>query len=1004
MKKVKVLIAHAKNEDNLAELLAEPIRQAGYEVSHEGTLLVGDSVVKEATKLLNQGAPLVIAGTEKAMGSRWTRKLVEAARVIPGTRIFGVQIEEDADIEAIILDEAIACYWRNPDKAIQDLIASLVSYYPPHSDPQKNLRVHDLESRYRELALKACDIIDLANLPEDDRHLASRELELRRLYVALRLRLEIQAGDNVSDATLIALERRRDNAWSDIISDDDDGSRVNLGERLQEAKRLVVLGDPGAGKSTLLRWLATAYLLRLKNTTEWKNLPDVATLPDIDWLPILIRCRDLPQDTDSLDSMLQHSLRKSELAEEQCHDLRELLRGKLHQGTALLLIDGLDEITDSSTRTRFSQQLEQIHRAFPDAPIVVTSRIVGYREMGYRIRAGFEHLTVADLSRKDKDDFARRWCTLTEPGDRKEVAAEELIHDIHSLDRIERLTGNPMLLTTMALIKRKIGRLPQRRVDLYEKAVEVLLNWRSAVDAPLDPREALPQLEYLAHAMCADGIQQLREDQIFELLRRVRIEYPNIHTLSQHTPEEFLGLLERRTGLLIQSGLTRHNGRSVPVYEFRHLTFQEYLAGIALVQGHYRERNKDQTLAEAIAPLAGQIGKNQYVSFEKEDYTVVENWREPLRLCLAACNDDDVDDALRAILNPLPSETDTSRPRAVLAGLCLSDEPNVSEEVAREVLKTLAHHTDFNYHETSLDLAASELGNSRWYELFCEYLLDEFLSQEADQRTGAGGLYGSLRASRIPQSEQDLYNWLTTSASKLSPLNEREATNIALAIMQLAWEGGDYQIVNITDQLIKCVLGTGFLRHAAVWALAWMNDKKHGENAWHPNQQQLTTLLLAAEDPDCDCESIFWLSWIFAEECPIEAIDSLSMHLPNSPARTANVIAEALGKIGSEKAIKELTKYLTDENWTLRRAAWEGLAQSCTDKTDMKLMSKKYMGFDAWLDPLAPISTKHIKRAAKKLDISEDEVRQRYAILFERFGITFRETDVEENNEETEIF
>ena len=74
-----------------------------------------------------------------------------------------------------------------------------------------------------------------------------------------------------------------------------------------------------------------------------------------------------------------------------------------------------------------------------------------------------------------------------------------------------------MLLTTMALIKRKIGRLPERRVVYYEKTVEVLLNWRSAVDTPLDSREALPQLEYLAHSMCADGLQQLHEDQVLVL-------------------------------------------------------------------------------------------------------------------------------------------------------------------------------------------------------------------------------------------------------------------------------------------------------------------------------------------------------------------------------------------------------------------------------------------------------------------------------------------------------
>ncbi|HYN77568.1 MAG TPA: NACHT domain-containing protein, partial [Lamprocystis sp. (in: g-proteobacteria)] len=509
---VKVLIAHAKGEERLAEQLAGPIRAAGYEVSHEGTLLVGESVVREATRLLGDGAPLVFCGTTSAMGSRWTRKLAEAARANPGTRIFAVQMDPDADIEAISLDEIVACHWKNPTQAADQLVAALRKYYPPQGDAQQALRANDLESRYRALALKACDIIDLANLPEDDRHLASRELELRRLYVALRMRLEVQAGDEVDDKTLEAMERRRATGWGGgSRGDAEKDSRFSLGERLGAVRRLLVLGDPGAGKSTLLRWLATACLLRLQAVPDWRDLPDIASLPDTDWLPILIRCRDLTAEADTLDAMLRHALRKAEVPEAQCEPMRELLRARLESGEALLLVDGLDEITDPGARARLAGQLVTIHRSIPQAPMVVTSRIVGYREMGYRIRAGFEHLTVADLSQEDKDDFARRWCTLTERAERREEAAADLIHDIHSSDRIERLTGNPMLLTTMALIKRKIGRLPQRRVDLYEKAVEVLLNWRSAVDTALDPREALPQLEYLAHAMCADGIQQLRE-------------------------------------------------------------------------------------------------------------------------------------------------------------------------------------------------------------------------------------------------------------------------------------------------------------------------------------------------------------------------------------------------------------------------------------------------------------------------------------------------------------
>jgi len=52
---VKVLIAHAKGEESEAEKLAGPIRSEGYEVAHEGTVMVGESVIAEVSKLAGRG-------------------------------------------------------------------------------------------------------------------------------------------------------------------------------------------------------------------------------------------------------------------------------------------------------------------------------------------------------------------------------------------------------------------------------------------------------------------------------------------------------------------------------------------------------------------------------------------------------------------------------------------------------------------------------------------------------------------------------------------------------------------------------------------------------------------------------------------------------------------------------------------------------------------------------------------------------------------------------------
>nr|VFK61205.1 MAG: HEAT repeat-containing protein [Candidatus Kentron sp. UNK]VFK69810.1 MAG: HEAT repeat-containing protein [Candidatus Kentron sp. UNK] len=910
-----------------------------------------------------------------------------------------------------------------------------------------------LEALYRKLALDACDIIDLANLPEDDRHIATRNLELRRLYVALRLRREIRAWEEPDDKTLAALEGRRAPRWGEAgWRNDEEKDRVSLGERLGEAGRLVVLGDPGAGKSTLLRWLATAYLLRLEDDPDFKDLPDIASLPkpkqatpgsaafqaaslkNADkmsalpaggWLPILVRCRDLPLEVDTLEAMLLHTLKKSQLPEAECAPLGELLRARLESGAALLLVDALDEITEPAARARFSEQLVKIHLAYPAAPMVVTSRIVGYREMGYRIRSGFEHLTVADLSKDDKDAFARRWCNLTEVGDRREAACAELIRDIHSADRIERLTGNPMLLTTMALIKRKIGRLPQRRVDLYEKAVEVLLNWRSQLDEPLDPREALPQLEYLAHALCADGIQQIREDEILERLREMRAAYPNIYSLQQHSPEAFLHLLEARTGLLIQSGHVRHDGRSMPVYEFRHLTFQEYLAGLALVQGHYRGWDTGRTLAEIVAPLAGQVGEGR----EFGDTAVVENWREALRLCVAACNDSEVEEVLAAILRPLPGETGTERARAVLAVLCLADEPNVSEQLAGEVLRQLAaqvgERDGWGNARTSLDAAAMEVARSRWKEILGDCLLDEFQQREGVTRGRSGGLYAMVREIQVPSEEDEFAHWLTEETLRLAHCDEREAIGIALTVLRLAYLGRDCRVPALTDGLIQRLAGGAALAHGAAGALYWMNDgyqAKSRKNRWGFIPAQQKQLIAATARPDCDSEALRYLSVIFRNERMTGAVEALLAQLANNhPARTRRAMVLALGKIGDPKAIDALVARLedTEENTdvrqvaaialgnigkepaldalrtalrdtveAVRRAALGGLAQGCEEEIDRRLLSENLYGFGPWLDPARPIDATRMEEAARRLDKTPEEIRRHYEALAARFGLT----------------
>ncbi|MDZ8261100.1 NB-ARC domain-containing protein [Nostoc sp. ChiQUE01b] len=129
----QVYIAHHQEEEDLAEKLAKHIREAGYEVVHRGTVMVGESFTEEVSKILSAGGAVVLCGTSRALGTRWASQIVNAARQQTygkQTRVFCIQMEQEADVERLSFDECIALYWQNPAKAIEDLIAALKKHYP----------------------------------------------------------------------------------------------------------------------------------------------------------------------------------------------------------------------------------------------------------------------------------------------------------------------------------------------------------------------------------------------------------------------------------------------------------------------------------------------------------------------------------------------------------------------------------------------------------------------------------------------------------------------------------------------------------------------------------------------------------------------------------------------------------------------------------------------------------------------------------------------------------
>ncbi|MFE5558793.1 tetratricopeptide repeat protein [Streptomyces sp. NPDC056544] len=126
----EVYIVTAKDEAHLAEHVAQPLRTAGYRVSHSGTVPVGGSIVETAIQALDRNTPVVLCATQRAVGSAWTHQLVNAARARASSCVFVVQMEADAYVGQLAVNTVVARYCDDPAKALADLEAALQRHFP----------------------------------------------------------------------------------------------------------------------------------------------------------------------------------------------------------------------------------------------------------------------------------------------------------------------------------------------------------------------------------------------------------------------------------------------------------------------------------------------------------------------------------------------------------------------------------------------------------------------------------------------------------------------------------------------------------------------------------------------------------------------------------------------------------------------------------------------------------------------------------------------------------
>jgi hypothetical protein len=384
------------------------------------------------------------------------------------------------------------------------------------------------------------------------------------------------------------------------------------------------------------------------------------------------------QARESFDGLLE-ALAQREPVRPFSNVFRAIVDKQLISGKILLLVDGLDEISDPGDRAAFVCTLRTALMAYPGTSLVVTSREAGFRHVAAHLSSICTQATISALNPDDIKRLTVAWHREV-AGNTEKVRNDgvALSRTIVENDRIRRLAVNPLLLTTLLLVKRWVGTLPTRRAVLYRKAVEVLLmTWNTEGHDPIPEEEALPQLCYVASAMMMAGVQKISRPRLSILLQQAREALPAELGYVKDSVEQFIHRVEDRSSLLMMTGHDVEDSEIVEFFEFRHLTFQEFLTARAMVEGWHPGRNPNDTLLSVLEPHF------------KED-----KWREviPIAVVLGKQATESVIVRLTELLRQAGGEEPNGSvddPLFIVLGNCLADEAPAAPDTARRALREL---------------------------------------------------------------------------------------------------------------------------------------------------------------------------------------------------------------------------------------------------------------------------------------------------------------------------
>lgn len=347
---------------------------------------------------------------------------------------------------------------------------------------------------------------------------------------------------------------------------------VRVETALGGGDKVIIGGPAGSGKTTLLQWIAVTACRNsfTGDLSQWNGT-----------VPFRIQLRQfthrtLPNPEEFVSIALPNI--SNTMPDGWVHQL-------LTSGRALLLIDGLDELTQAR-RTLAHAWLNEILTDFPQVKVVLTSRSTAITKKWTNLE-GFRHAELLPMQIDDVRAFISHWHHAAKKSqtdatehDRIDIAERHLLASIKENRTIRSLSTSPLLCALICALHRdKANKLPDNRMELYETALRMLIVSRD-LERDVHLNEKIPLNFAQRKVLLRDFALWLLENGASEAPEEMFIE--RVNERARHLTSTDSSTLSIAESLLERSGVLRR-----PIegqVDFVHRTFLEYLAAEALIQ------------------------------------------------------------------------------------------------------------------------------------------------------------------------------------------------------------------------------------------------------------------------------------------------------------------------------------------------------------------------------------------------------------------------------------